>query len=273
MATRKIPVEGVTIDCEVRGRGIPVVLLHGFPLDRDMWDAQIGALGREFQVIAPDLRGFGKSTLAPADVDDGVGMDRYAADVLAVLDALGVAEPVVLAGFSMGGYIAWQIALHHAERLRGLALCDTRAAGDAADAAAGRLKMAAAVLEANSAEPALVMLDRLLAPETHELRPEIVNGVKAMILRQSPGAIAAAQRGMARRDDVRDKLATIACPCLCLVGLADVISKPQEMAEIAAALPDAKYVEVAAGHMAPMENADAVTAALRDFAQSRSGEA
>jgi len=268
MAEHKVPLGGVTIGCEVRGEGLPVVLVHGFPLDRAMWEAQILALAQEFEVISPDLRGFGKSTLEPRDAEMGVDMQRYAEDVLATLDALGVKEPVVLAGFSMGGYVAWQVALAHPNRLRGLALCDTRAAGDTEEAAAGRRKMAEAVLAAGSPEAALGMLEKLLAPETHELRPDIVTAVKDIICRQSPEAIAAAQRGMARRPDVRGELAKIACPAMCLVGLADAISKPNEMAEIAAALPNAKFVEVAGGHMTPMENPAAVTEALRAFARS-----
>jgi 3-oxoadipate enol-lactonase len=274
MAEHKIPVGAVTLSCEMRGAGIPIVLLHGFPLDRRMWDAQVEMLARSFRVIAPDLRGFGQSSLEPADVESGVGMDHHATDVLAMLDALGVTESVVLVGFSMGGYVAFQIALKHPERVRGLVLCDTRSVGDTEDAAAGRLKMAGAVLDANSAEPALnAMLPKLLAPETHEQRPEVVAEVKEMILRQSPGAIAAAQRGMARREDVRDELKKIQCSVLGVVGMADVISTPKEMREIIEALPDARLEEVPGGHMTPMENADAVTAAIREFAESHSGEA
>lgn len=276
MAEHKIPLADVTISCEVRGAGIPLVLVHGFPLDRGMWEAQIGALARDFRVIAPDLRGFGRSALAASGGETGVGgvgMDDYAADVLGVLDALGVAESVVLASFSMGGYIAWQIALHHLSRLRGLVLCDTRAAADTEEAAANRLKMAKAVLEKGDATPALGMLDKLLSPETHEHRPEVVAAVKAMILRQSPAGIAGALRGMARREDVRRRLPSLRCPCLCIVGTADSISPPKEMREIAEALPDAQLAEIPGGHLTPMENADAVTGAIREFAQSRSGEA
>jgi 3-oxoadipate enol-lactonase len=274
MAEHKIPVGAVTLSCEVRGVGTTVVLLHGFPLDRRMWDAQIEMLARSFRVIAPDLRGFGQSALEPADVDSGVGMDHHATDVLAILEALGVTETVVLVGFSMGGYVAFQISLKHPTRVRGLILCDTRAVGDTEDAAAGRLKMANAVLDADSAEPALkAMLPKLLAPETHELRPEVVAAVREMILRQSPGAIAAAQRGMARLEDVRDELKKILCPVLGIVGTADVISTPKEMREIIDALSDARLEEIPGGHMTPMENADAVTAAIKNFAESRSAEA
>jgi pimeloyl-ACP methyl ester carboxylesterase len=268
MAEHKVPLGSVTIGCEVRGDGLPVVLLHGFPLDRSMWDAQITALAQDFKVIAPDLRGFGKSSLESHDAERGVDMQKYAEDVLGMLDALGVKEPVVLAGFSMGGYVAWPFALKHLDRLCGLALVDTRAVCDAEEAAAGRRKMAEAVLAAGNAEPTLGMLDKLLSAEAHELRPDLVTAVKDMMLRQTPEAIAAAQRGMARRPDMRGELAKITCPVLCLVGQADVISQPNEMAEIAAALPDARFVEVAGGHMAPMENPVAVTEALRDFARS-----
>jgi 3-oxoadipate enol-lactonase len=273
MALRQFNVEGVRLACEDAGSGPPIVLIHGFPLDHTMWDAQIKELQSRFRVIAPDLRGFGQSQIEPADVDSGVGMDHHATDVLAILDALGVTESVVLVGFSMGGYVAFQIALEHPARVRGLVLCDTRAVGDTEDAAAGRLKMANAVLDADSAEPALnAMLPKLLAPETHEQRPEIVAAVKEIILRQSPGGIAAAQRGMARREDVRDELKKILGPVLGIVGMADVISTAKEMREIIDALPDARLEEIAGGHMTPMENADAVTAAIKEFAESRSAE-
>ncbi len=273
MATHTLPIGDVHISCEVRGSGLPVVLLHGFPLDREMWAGQIETLAGEFRVIAPDLRGFGKSTLAAGDVETGVGMEQYAADVVATLEQLSASDPIVLAGFSMGGYVAWQIALAQPQRLRGLVLCDTRAASDAEEAASNRLKMAQAVVEAGNASPALGMLEKLLSPQTQEQRPELVAAVKTMIERQSADAIAAAQRGMARREDVREKLSRIACPCLGIVGLADVISPPKEMREIVAALPDAKLVEIAGGHLTPMENAEGVTDAIREFARARSGEA
>jgi 3-oxoadipate enol-lactonase len=273
MAERTVFMGDVNFRCEDRGTGTPIVLLHGFPLDRKMWDAQLNLLAREFRVIIPDLRGFGGSKLEAHDAQEGVGMDRYAADVLTAFDAVGLQGPVVLVGFSMGGYVAWQIALKHPARVRGLVLCDTRAAGDTPEAAAARLAMANAVLAAGNSTPALAMLPKLLAPETQEKRPEIVAAVKAMIERQSPQAIAAAQRGMARREDVRAKLKDIACPCLGIVGTADVISPPKEMQEIIAALPDARLAEIPGGHMTPMENAEGVTEAIREFARARSGEA
>ena len=85
-----------------RGTGPPVLLVHGFPLDHTMWSSQIDALAERWRVIAPDLRGFGQSPLGNADPQAGISMERYADDLAELLDALGIGEPVVLAGFSMG---------------------------------------------------------------------------------------------------------------------------------------------------------------------------
>jgi pimeloyl-ACP methyl ester carboxylesterase len=273
MAEHRFSLEGVTLNVEDRGSGPPVVLVHGFPLDHRMWDAQIDALADGFRVIAPDLRGFGKSTLAEDDAENGVGMERYAADVVAVLDALEIGEPVVVVGFSMGGYAAWQLALRWPARLRGLVPCDTRAAADADEARAGRLKMAEAAMQAGNSSPALAMLPKLLAPETHQQRPDIVERTRAIIERQSAEAVAAAQRGMARREDVTGRLREIACPAECIVGIEDAISTPQEMHEIARLLAEtrmaeARLVEIEfAGHMTPLENPTAVTEAIAEFAR------
>jgi len=273
MSQRQFNLDGVALALEDHGSGPPVVLLHGFPLDHTMWEAQINALSGRFRVVAPDLRGFGRSTLGEDDAEYGVAMDRYAADVVALLDWLVIQEPVVLVGFSMGGYAAWQFALRWPERLRGLVLCDTRAAGDADEARAGRLKMADAAMQAGNSSPALAMVPKLLAPETHEERPDLVERVRAIIKRQSAEAVAAAQRGMARREDVQGRLQQIKCPGLCIVGVEDAISPPAEMHKIATMLAEpgvreVRLVEIEnAGHVTPLENPPAVTEAILQFAQ------
>ena len=85
------------------GPGPVVVLLHGFPLDRSMWSAQVSDVGSIYRLITPDLRGFGQSA-AP----DGIyTMDDMADDVAELLGTLGIREPIVLGGLSMGGYVAF----------------------------------------------------------------------------------------------------------------------------------------------------------------------
>ena len=108
------------------GPGPVVVLLHGFPLDRTIWHAQRTSIGSMYRVIAPDLRGFGH-TAAP---ESGYTMDAMAGDVVELLDALQITEPIVLGGLSMGGYVALELYRRAPELVRGLALCDTRATPD-----------------------------------------------------------------------------------------------------------------------------------------------
>lgn len=248
------------------GEGRPLLLLHGFPLDGQMWQAQWENLADRYDLIVPDLRGFGRSQLTDDDVEQGIAMHRYAADAVALLSELKIQQPVALVGFSMGGYAAWQFALHHRPRLEALILVDTRAAGDTPEARARRLEMADEVLAAGSAEAALAMTPKLLAPSTFEHRRDVVEQLEAMIRRQSPQAVAAAQRGMAARHDVTEQLSEISVPTLLLGGAHDEITPPEEMKQLADALPQGRFVEIAdAGHMSPMENSPAVNDAIRDF--------
>jgi pimeloyl-ACP methyl ester carboxylesterase len=118
-----------------RGRGDALVLLHGVPLDRRMWDAQVERLSDHYRVIAPDLRGFGRSVR-----HDPFTIESLADDIHLFLEQL-MACPCVLAGLSMGGYVALAYAKKYQSDLRGLILVDTKAAGDTAEGRQGREKM------------------------------------------------------------------------------------------------------------------------------------
>ena len=249
-----------------RGQGTPVLLAHGFPLDHAMWNSQIEALADRCRVIAPDLRGFGQSSLGDADPKVGVSMERYADDLAEFLDVLKIDEPVILVGFSMGGYVAWQFVRKHASRLRSLMQCDTKAAADTDEARTVRLKMADQISEWGSARVAEIMGPKLLAKRSFEARPEVVAEVRRVVEATSPAAIACAQRGMASRPDMTSLLPSIRVPTLVLVGQEDVISPPAEMHTIADAIPNARFIEIPnAGHMTTMENPQAVNTAMRSF--------
>ena len=141
------------------GPGPVVVLLHGFPLSRAMWEEQLAGIGSIYRVIAPDLRGFGESP-----VPEGVyTMDAMADDVVELLETLDIMGPVVVGGLSMGGYVALSLAARYPTRVRALILMDTRAGADTPEAAQGREATARAVLADDSARPVVdAMLPRLL---------------------------------------------------------------------------------------------------------------
>ena len=248
------------------GSGTPLLLVHGFPLDHTMWDAQLAVLSRQARVIAPDLRGFGQTPLALGDAERGIAMEAYADDLAELLDSLSIREPSVLAGFSMGGYVAWQFVRKYGSRLRALVQCDTKATADSEEARSGRLKMANYVAVWGSGRVAEMMGPKLFAPATFEKQPNVVAAVRRVVERTPPEGIAAAQRGMAARPDVSGMLATITVPTLVLVGEQDAISPPAEMKEIAAAIPGAEFLVIPrAGHMTTMEEPEAVNTAIVRF--------
>lgn len=277
---KSLSVHGTELWCDDRGRGLPLLLVHGFPLDHAMWAGQIDSLSSRCRVIAPDLRGFGRSRrkgdcpplcgagtvpFSPA-APEKLTMADFADDLAALLDALEIGEPVVFCGLSMGGYIAFQFLRKYAARLRGLILCDTRAAADTAEAAAARVATAEQVLREGPATLADTMLPRVLGETTRRQRPDLVENVRRVMLAGDPRGIAAASLGMAERPDMTASLSAIECPVLVVVGSEDVATSPAEMRGMAAAISGARFVEIAAaGHLSPLEKPAAVTAAIAEF--------
>lgn len=259
---KTLHVNDVELAVHDEGAGRPVVLVHGFPLDHSIWEGQIAELARHRRVIAPDLRGFGASETSPGTVT----IEQFADDLDVMLGALGVNEPIVLAGLSMGGYVAFQFWEKYRAWLRGLVLCDTRSAADTPEAAAGRLEAADRVDREGPQVLADAMLPRMFAPETHQSRGDLVERLRRMILSGNALGLAAAGRGLAARPDYTSWLPHIDCPTLLVVGKQDAISTPAEMGAMAAAIPRARLVEIEnAGHMAPLEKPAEVSAAVLDF--------
>lgn len=255
-------------DCELfvedRGSGSVVLLVHGFPLDHSMWSEQIDRLAESHRVIAPDLRGFGRSSGAL----ETISMAQFADDLADLLDALGVDEPVTLCGLSMGGYIAWQFWDRHRARLARLILCDTRAAPDTEEAAANRRATAQRVESEGSEFLADGMIEKLFSPQTRAANGVVVAATSQVIRDAPPSAVAGALRGMASRPDMTPVLAEIQIPVLAICGSEDAITPASEMREFAAQIPNCRYVEISeAGHMAPLERPVEVNQVLSEFLQ------
>ena len=231
------------------GDGPVVVLLHAFPLSRDLWRDVAPSIAKHgWHVIAPDLPGFGAS---PATVS---GIDGMAAAVAGLLDGRGV-QSAVIGGCSMGGYVALEFARQFPARVAGLLLVDTKASADDDDARANRERIASHVQVADStAGLAATMPDTLLGATTRSEHPLLVEWTKAQILANSPAGVAAAQRAMASRRAQFDTLASLRVPVLCIRGAEDAVSSAADHAAMAAAAHDAVEVTVpAAGHLLPIE--------------------
>jgi pimeloyl-ACP methyl ester carboxylesterase len=235
-----------------------VVLLHAFPLHSGMWARQVASLSPRFRVIAPDYPGLGKSTPRP----EPSTMEALAEQVLGVLDTLRV-DRAVVAGLSMGGYLALEIHRRRPGLFRGLALCDTKAGADTPEGAAGREAFAKNALEKGLHWVADEMTPKLLRPQPDAAA---VKEVRHLIGQGTPAGVAAAQRGMAKRVDSTATLGTITCPTLVVVGAEDGLTPPAEAEKMVAGVKGARLAKIAgAGHLANIENPAEFDRVLLEF--------
>jgi 3-oxoadipate enol-lactonase len=258
----KVAVPGATLHAQAFGAGEPVLLVHGFPFSSDMWvpvAERLAAAGR--RALVPDLRGFGASSGTPAS-----GMATYADDLARLLDGLDVRGPIPWVGFSMGGYVALEAWRRHADRIAALALVDTRATPDDEQARTGRRDTAEKVGQSGSVVVADAMLPKLLSPGA---LPLLRHAVHAAMAAAPPDGVRAALLAMASRADSTATLATIRVPTLVLVGKDDAITPVADSESMARLLPRARLAVLPdAGHLAPLEQPDAVAAELRAWLAS-----
>ena len=245
------------------GPGPVVVLIHGFPLDRTMWQAQFTEIGSLYRIIAPDLRGAGETA-----VPDGVyTIDLLADDVIETLDDLNLTGPVVLGGLSMGGYVALSLVARYPDRFRALMLMNTRAGADSFAVAEGRESLAKQVEQSGKVDAVVdAMIPKLLAPVSYVTHAERLRELKERALRANPLGIANTLRGLAIRPDRTADLARIHVPTLVIAGAEDQLIPIDESKHLASAIPHARLEVIPnAGHLAPIENPTATNAAILKF--------
>jgi pimeloyl-ACP methyl ester carboxylesterase len=256
--------DGARIDVCVDGqnRKPAIVLIHGFPLTRAIWEAQGDALARTWCVLRPDLRGAGSSS-AP---EGPYLMERLAADVAAMLDALGI-ERVTLIGHSVGGYVALAFARMFTERVTRLALVASRLRADTREEAAARREIAERVEREGSAQPAIeAYLPRLFAPRTLAQRPELVERGYAIARQNGPVGMAATLRGMALRASSEDIAEDLDIPTLVVSGACDRVVSTEEAQAIASRFPRGRLALCEeSGHLPMLEEAERVTEALEGW--------
>lgn len=251
---------GARLTVAVVGTGPALLLVHGFPLDRELWRPQVEGI-TQWTRIAPDLRGAGASE-SPLG---GYSMARYADDLAAVLDATGT-ETAVCCGLSMGGYILFELLRRHPARVRALILCDTKSEADTPEGRRGRDDLAAVPRREGVAAVGERLLPKLLGRTTQATRPAVLEAARAMVLRSSVAGVAGALAAMRDRSDSTALLAGIAVPTLVLGGAEDEVTPPATMRAMAERIPGARYVEIGgAGHLAPMERPDAVMPVMGEF--------
>jgi pimeloyl-ACP methyl ester carboxylesterase len=256
---REMEIEGRIVRAVLAGdqrAAQTLVLIHAFPFGARMWEPQLDDLeGRSsarararWRLIAPSLPGFdGSDSTGPST------MQSYAQHVLAVLDHLNIVSAVV-AGLSMGGYIAFELLRRAPQRVTGLVLADTRSGADTEEGRKARLQMINLAHERGPSAVAEDLIPKLLGPTTRNSRPHVVSAVRRLIEAQTGQVIADAAGALMTRPDSGPLLPTLRIPVCIIVGEEDGVTPPVESERMCEAIPGASLVRVpAAGHMTNLE--------------------
>lgn len=244
----------MTIHYHDEGSGFPIVWIHGFPLSSAMFEPQLGIHG--FRHIRVDLPGFG-STPPPASPPS---MATYARDVIGVLDACGIRDAVI-AGFSMGGYIAMQLLRDVPERFASMMLLDTRETADTAEGREARLRQLEEVRQSGSIQGVVdSMLPKMVLGDA--MQP----AVRKIMESATPGGVIGALGAMASRPDSTETLKKANVPTLVVVGDRDPITPPTDAERMTAMIARAEMAPIAkAAHMANFERPEQLNPLIAAF--------
>ncbi len=260
---KSIPVGGIDFayDEHVKNGTVPLLLVHGFQLDRRIWAEVAPRLGLDRTVVSVDLPGFGQSK-----TDKMFTIPTLADHLVAFMDAIHHRR-FILAGLSMGGYVALDLAGRYADRLAGLVIVDSKADGDNPDQKANRQRMIDLVRSQGSKAIAKEMLPNMVAPDTLRIQPHVADQLRQIMEACPAKTIETALAAMRDRPDYNAVLDHLTLPTLILVGEHDVITPPKMASSMANRCKTAEARIIPdAGHMSPMENPAVVARLIGEFA-------
>jgi len=258
----RLSLPGFTMAYDDRGRGLPLLFIHGYPLNRTLWEPQIDDLSYTTRVLTVDLRGHGESDPMPGPYP----MDMLADDCISLLDALGITTPIVICGLSMGGYVTFAFYRRYAARVAGLILTATRAGADSSESKANRDKSAVLAQEKGADVIAEAMLPRLLSPKTLTARLDLVDRVRKIMRGISVEGIVGDLTGMRDRLDSTPLLTQINIPTLIIYGADDQIIPLSEVEFIHQAIINSELKIIPdAGHLPNLEQPELFNQVVKEF--------
>ena len=246
------------------GAGRPIVFLHSFGHNKAMWSPQLTYfVERGYRVVAPDMPGHGDSTFDAAHHT----VDRIAQAYIELVDVLGL-QGVILAGISMGGYVALRMWARKPELFAGLVLSNTKAERDSDEIVARRRAQIAAIEEKGLAEFIRSGAPKRLSARTLEQRPWVLDNIKMMNFTVSAEANAATLDAMARKEDDVATLATVTVPTLITTGSDDVFIPKTAAAVLAEGIRNSRsHVIQDTGHVSSLENPTEYNRVVEEFVE------
>jgi 3-oxoadipate enol-lactonase len=237
------------------GRGTPLVLVHGYPLDHRIWVKIIPWLEKDFELILPDLPGFGQSKSPDAEFS----LSDMADDLAELLDLLGLHQ-VVMAGHSMGGYVALAFARSYPDRLLGLGLIASQTNSDTPEKRESRYLSLLQVEQSGVG----VIADGMAGKLTSD--PQLQAELHEIIMSQPEAGIKNAIKALAERPDQNSLLDTFQAPLLVVHGDSDELIPVERAVEVSESAANTKLVIIPKiGHMPMLEAPEKTAAAIHWF--------
>lgn len=253
-----LPINGIDLNYEIAGHGPPLLLLHGLGSRSEDWGLQLPVFARHYQVIAPDLRGHGRTSKPPGPYS----VAMMAADVVGFLQGLGI-DSAHIVGLSMGGMIAFQIAVDQPQRVRSMVIVNSAPAMVARTIGEwARIQQRVGLARLFGPARTGKFLSRRLFPKAEQevLRAQLIERW-AMNDRGSYLAAMRAIVGWSVQDRIRD----IRCPVLVLSGDRDYMPLDFKQA-YTGLIPGARLVVIEdSGHATPIDQADVFNAHVLEF--------
>jgi len=254
----RIKVDGLTVACSVSGVGPPLTLIHGFPLNKQMWRPQISALSRWFTVVSLDLPGFGESDEPPGPCS----MDSFADCVATLLRQLQIHSPVVV-GHSMGGYVVFRLYARHRSLVGGMVLANTRAEADSPEGKQGRLATITRIEREGLTGYLSEFAEKLVSPETKARRPELLRTLREIMNSASQHSVISTLDALAERPDSTPLLSEITVPTLIITGAQDQIIPFDSAGRMHSSIRGSQLVTIqSTGHMSNLEDPEAFNRAV-----------
>jgi 3-oxoadipate enol-lactonase len=257
-----IELDGVSLRYELSGTGDrTLVLVHEMGGSLESWDDVVPRFAGSRRVLRYDTRGAGMSQKARGELTFGA----MATDIAALLDALGIAGYVALAGVAVGGAIALQFAAQYPERASAV-IVGSPATGIAAARRPAALERLAKI-EAHGMTS--VVEDAMLNGYAPELRGDgkRFTQFRARWLGNDPSSYAAIWRMLANAE-MQETLGKIRCPALVIGGSLDRVRPPAIAQEVAEAIPGARYTELKTGHYMAVQTPDLIAGCIDEFLKS-----
>lgn len=241
-----------------------IIFIHGFPLNKSMWNKQVEILKENYRVIAYDIRGHGNTDAG----NDNFSIELFVNDLLNLMDTLKI-EKTILCGFSMGGYIALNAIENYPERFIALLLCDTNCKNDMPEAIEKRMKAIESIKEKGLERYTEESLKKLFAPISFTKHIEEIAIVREMIMKTSKQSLFRTLHALIERTETCTKLHEIKVPVLIMVGKEDEITPPDVALLMHEKIKDSIiHIIDNAGHLSNMENSREFNNQLSGFLSS-----